>query len=123
MYAIHLRLRLLFPLLDSYAACAWCIFIRLQVQQHLPHPLLRAAVTPTDLALTTKVYQLSDPLPACSARGGVLSLSQELFCLLRDLSLLFVRFPVVVLIERVDVFLCCLDSLIFLALRCLVTTG
>jgi hypothetical protein len=88
-----------------HAPCARGIFIGLQAEQQLPHPLLGAPVPSSGLALAAQVDQFGDSLPRGAPCSGILSLGQKLFSLLLRLSFLLVDLPIVRFVEAVDVFL------------------
>ena len=83
------------------------LLVVLQANQHLPHPLLAATLTTTNLSFPTQINQLSDPLPTCTASSGIFSLGQEFLCLLCSLSLLSIDFAIVGFVETIDIFLGC----------------
>ena len=106
--------------LSSHARSRRSLIV-LQTNQHLPHSLLAAPLSTTELSLPTQINELRNPLPTGAARSRVLSLCQELLCLLLDLRFLSVCFPVVGFVEAVNVFLSCSDGLVLLLLRGFVT--
>jgi hypothetical protein len=99
------------------------ILVVLQADEHLPHALLAAALAAATLALAAQIHQLGDPLPARTARRGVLTLRQKLLGLLGDLGLLSVDLAVVALVEAVDVLLGGGDRLFLLLAGGFVATG
>ena len=82
-----------------------------EADEHLTETLLARASGAALAALSTHVDQFCDPLPAGSARDGVLAAVEELLGVLSRLADCLLFLGVVVVVEVVNVFLGLLDGL------------